>query len=524
MFVCVPQKKYYEISFNTNIFQSKKNDILFEDDLILIDHSSLKIFCNYFKYSKQDMEISVNIKYSDFETEVMFLNNKTYINDYIKNRYKRDELSACFFKKKLFPENFILKPYQKEGIKWLKSKKGRLLADDMGLGKTAQSIVAATSLIRSGHIKNVLIVCPRSLMQNWSDEIKIWAKSFKCIVVYSEVNQEELWKGIASYGHFFIINYDQTRNIPPSLIENTPELIICDEAHKLRKKTSQLHNGLKNLSQHSKRFWALTGTPIEKNTEDLISIMQIVRPNAYSSNMRKLPDSSIKGIMMKNVLRRLKSQVLDDITDLEQKIIYLPLNKEQQDEYDKVLFYAQKQKKDELLKSFNTLRSICDDFNGCSSKYDFASDIIEKIHLKNEKVVVFSYKLKPLKEMHTRIKKQFNQNSSYIYEGKMDVDERNEALNNFKNNEETFVLLCSGKVAGEGLNLTEANNVIFLNEWWNPSSNNQARDRVHRIGQQKNVTIYKLRSKNTVEEYIEDILNEKKEITENVIEKMVLIK
>ena len=72
-------------------------------------------------------------------------------------------------------------------------------------------------------------------MQNWSDEIKIWAQSFKCFVVYSEVNKEELWKGIASYGHFFIINYDQARNIPPSLIKNTPQLIICDEAHKLRK-------------------------------------------------------------------------------------------------------------------------------------------------------------------------------------------------------------------------------------------------------------------------------------------------
>ena len=86
--------------------------------------------------------------------------------------------------------------------------------------------------------------------------------------------------------------------------------------------------------------------------------MQIVRPNAYSSNMRKLPDSSIKGIMMKNVLRRLKSQVLNDITDLEQKVIYLPLTKEQQVEYDKVMLSAQKLKKDELLKSFNTLRSI----------------------------------------------------------------------------------------------------------------------------------------------------------------------
>jgi SNF2 family DNA or RNA helicase len=119
------------------------------------------------------------------------------------------------------------------------------------------------------------------------------------------------------------------------------------------------------------------------------------------------------------------------------------------------------------------------------------------------------------------IQKDFGINSSLIYEGKMDLDERNNVINIFKNNIETFALLCSGKIAGEGLNLTEANNVIFLNEWWNPSSNNQARDRVHRIGQDKAVSIFNLRTKNTVEESLAQILDKKKSITNEVIEAMV---
>ena len=364
-------------------------------------------------------------------------------------------------------------------------------------------------------------MCPRSLMQNWADEIRIWAQSFKCFVVSSEVNTEDLWKGIISYGHFFIINYDQARKIPPSLQNKTPDLIICDEAHKLRKKTSKVHLGLEKLSSNAKRFWALTGTPIEKDTNDLISLMQLIRPNAYNSNIRKLPQSTIKSMMSKNVLRRLKLDVLSDLTDLKEQTIYLKLDEKQQEKYDQVMMLAKKQKKDDLLRSFNKLRDICNDYNGESSKYDFAEDLLHKISLKKEKVVIFSYKLRPLKEMQSRIEKEYGPKSSFIFEGKMDISERNDAINNFKTNPKTFVLLCSGKIAGEGLNLFEANNVIFLNEWWNPSSNNQARDRVYRIGQTKDVYIYNLRTKDTIEEEIENILKQKESITYNVIEKMV---
>jgi SNF2 family DNA or RNA helicase len=521
MFKCKLNDSLYEIEFPSDLSSINSSEVLFEDDLLLINKAGLAACKKFLKKDSANELISLKIPQSFFATDVSFLKNKTKIRDYVIGRFSQNQLIAPFFKKSFYPANFKLKSYQKDGINWLKQAHGRLLADDMGLGKTAQSLVAATELFKSAEIERVLIVCPRSLMQNWADEIEIWAQSFKCYLVSSNVNSEKLWKGIIKHGHFFIINYDQMRSVQNSINEFSPDLIICDEAHKLRKKTSLIHKGLKKISPLSKRFWALTGTPIEKNTDDLISLMQIVTPNIFNSSTRKLSPLAIKGLVRKNVLRRLKSDVLNDIGDLNQKTFYLELEEIQQNEYDKIKKKMLLSAGEDTLKYFNDLRGICDEFNGSSVKYSFAMDLIEKIKYKNEKVIIFSYKLNSLKTMHEMIQKDFGINSSLIYEGKMDLDERNNVINIFKNNIETFALLCSGKIAGEGLNLTEANNVIFLNEWWNPSSNNQARDRVHRIGQDKAVSIFNLRTKNTVEESLAQILDKKKSITNEVIEAMV---
>lgn len=521
MFKCKLNNGYYEIEFPSDLTSIDNNDTLFEDDLLLINKASLSSCIKFLKKDHLDELISFKIPQSFFLTEINYIRNKSKIRDYIIDRFSQNHLIAPFFKKSFYPDDFELKDYQEDGINWLKQAKGRLLADDMGLGKTAQSLVAASELFKSGEIERVLIICPRSLMQNWADEIEIWAQSFKCFLVSSNANTEKLWRGIIRHSHFFIINYDQMRAVKNPIVEFVPDLIICDEAHKLRKKTSLIHKGLKKISPLTKRFWALTGTPIEKNTDDLISLMQIITPNIFNSSSRKLSPIAIKGLVRNNILRRLKSDVLNDIGDLNQKTFYLDLEDIQQREYDSIKKKMLLSSGDDTLKYFNDLRAICDEFNGSSIKYSFAMDLIEKIKYKNEKVIIFSYRLNCLESMNKIIQDEYGKNSSLIYEGRMDFDERNKSINTFKNDSETFALLCSGKIAGEGLNLTEANNVIFLNEWWNPSSNNQARDRVYRIGQDKTVSIYSLRTKNTVEELLAQILIEKKNITNEVIEAMV---
>lgn len=510
----------YEISYFGNLKRAEENTVFFEDTLILINKKNLEKYLAYI--NKNDEEsFSFRLPKKFFEASIIEAENKSKTKEYIYNRFSKFELSAFFFKKNLYPAEFKIKDYQIEGIKWLQKEPGRLLADDMGLGKTAQALVGATRLIRNNKIKKVLIVCPSSLMQNWMSEIKIWAQSFKGYKILSAANSDNLLKGIINHGHFFIVNYDQLRKVSPVLMENPPDLIICDEAHKLRKKTSQIHKGLKKLSKVSNRFWALTGTPIEKNTDDLISIMQVITPNIFNSETRKLSPLAIKGIVKKNFLRRLKSSVLDDLSDLSEQTIYLTLPEKQRIEYERIKKNMILESGNDILKCFNQLRAVCDEYDGASIKYEQALSIIEKIKFRNEKVVIFSYTVAPLKSLKEKIDEEYTSLASAVFEGSMDLALRSKTIKEFKNSDTMFVLLCSGKIAGEGLNLTEANNVIFLNEWWNPSSNNQARDRVHRIGQSRNVTIINLRTKNTVEESLDFILKEKKNITTEVIEGMI---
>lgn len=517
---CTLKNDFYEIFIDGNLDDINQEEIFFEDEIILVNKENLTAYMNFNK-SKNINNKNIKFHKNDFLPKIAHIKTKSNIKQHIFKRYSSSQLSAHYFKKIFYPKDFKIKPYQNEGIKWLQEQPGRLLADDMGLGRTAQSITAATNLITKNKIKNVLIVCPSSLMQNWSDELKIWAQSFKGYQISSSANDDMLWKGIINHGHFFIINYDQLRKVSKVFIENPPDLIICDEAHKLRKKTSLIHKGLKKLSKLSTRFWALTGTPIEKNTDDLISLMQVITPNIFNSTTRKLSPLAIKGLVKRNFLRRLKSSVLKDLSDLNEQTVYLSLSQKQEDEYNKIRKKMILTSGKDILKCFNDLRSICDEFEGSSIKFECALDIIERVKYSNEKVIIFSYTISPLKSLKILIDKEYSKKASSIYEGGMDLSERNKTISEFKKSQEMFVLLCSGKIAGEGLNLTEANNVIFLNEWWNPSSNNQARDRVHRIGQTKEVMIYNLRTKNTVEQSLDTILKEKKDITKEVIEGMI---
>ena len=147
--------------------------------------------------------------------------------------------------------------------------------------------------------------------------------------------------------------------------------------------------------------------------------------------------------------------------------------------------------------------------------------MIEKIIINNEKIVIFSFWLSPLKQLNTLLHEKYNQNFSIVYDGSLDKDEKEEVLNKFKTDQPCYVLLCSGKIGGEGLNLTEANHMIFINSWWNPSNNNQARDRIVRIGQDKKCFIHNLRTVDTIETRIDEILKDKNNITDLVIESLV---
>ena len=438
------------------------------------------------------------------------------------HRFRQAKIKKPLSLKNFLNEELVLKDYQIEGVEWLLKEDGRIMADDMGLGKTLQSIAAATSLIVNKEIKNVLIICPSSLVRNWCDEITKWAPDFLTLSITNTGREKDkIWSKLFGHSHFIVTNYEQIRDIPKILLDIEIDLIISDEAHKLRKKSSKISKAVKKLKY--RKFWALTGTPIEKNTADVFNLLKIINPRKNIGTIKDHTNISLRAFLRKHILRRLKSDVLKDLKDFSVLKHFVPLNEKQQENYDKLckeISFAEDEKK---LSIYGKLKSLCDyDINsGESSKLDFIEDLLEKINQREEKSIIFSFSLDPLHALKERLNKTYDKNYSVLFTGALDREERNIAIEKFKTNNECMVFLCSGKIGGEGLNLTEANHAIFLNEWWNPSNNKQARDRIIRIGQNKEAFIHHVYTQDTIETRIIDILKSKKIITADVIGKLV---
>ena len=270
-----------------------------------------------------------------------------------------------------------------------------------------------------------------------------------------------------------------------------------------------------------KKFWALSGTPIERDLEDVMNIMKLVDPTINLTVLKKTSKHIVKERLKNYILRRLKKDVLADLEEFEDVEHIIKLSKLQEKRYEDLLL-NHTFSKTENLKLFSSLKEICDldKKTKSSSKIDFSIELIQKIVERNEKGIVFSFWIEPLKILERRLKKE--KISAFLFTGELDKEEREKTLDRFKTEENSSMLLCSGKIASEGLNLTEANHVIFLNSWWNPSINNQARDRILRIGQNKKAFIHKLFTKNTIEDELRNILSSKTELTDEVVEKLVL--
>ena len=417
-----------------------------------------------------------------------------------------------------------LKNHQIEGIKWLSQKKIRLLADDMGLGKTLQTIAKSTQLIQRGEIKSVIVVCPTSLVFNWCNEIKKWAPDFSVTQISNigKENKDIFWDVIYESAHFIVTSYDHLRLLPKVFLEEEVDLIIADEVHKLRKKTSKISKSIRLID--FKRFWGLTGTPIEKDTKDLINLLTLIDKKLNDETLKTYSNNYLSVIANKYILRRMKADVLKDLKSFKETDILIDLNNDQKERYREIEMDFRNTKSKDLLKKFGELKQLCDINveNGSSSKLDYVEDALEKISSMNEKCVIFSFWLEPLKELKRRLDKNYTKEFSIVFDGSMDKKERNDAIKFFQKTANCRAILCSGKIGGEGINLTEANHVIFINDWWNPSNNNQARDRVVRIGQSKQCFITHLKAIDTIDERVSDILKEKKSINAEVIETLVV--
>ena len=268
-------------------------------------------------------------------------------------------------------------------------------------------------------------------------------------------------------------------------------------------------------------FWGLTGTPVENNPQDLITLLNHVDPLKFSKLKEETDLIFLRDRARPYVLRRTKVDMLKELPDVFEVKQEISLTTTQQKKYDQIWNERMHitNEKGSYFATLNMLRDVCDHFEGSSSKAEKACEIINQNIEKEEKTIVFSYYKSVLKILEDiLIDKSINFTTIY---GSDTNEERTKNLNNFKSQSNIPVILLSARIAGEGLTITEANNVIFLNEWWNPSNNNQAKDRVIRIGQERNVNITTFYAKGTIEERLKEILETKAELYENLIDGLI---
>lgn len=473
---------------------------------------------------------SINLPSGYEEAVNMAVKNINYI-DVIRE----DEEKNNIFKTKIKGFKGELRNYQKDGLKWLLNKKKKglfgILADDMGLGKTIQII----SYIVKVRKEKTMIVTPASLVYNWIAEFNKFAPDLKIGCVHgSRDKRMKVIQNINSY-NVLITSYG-TLNMDIDLYDDYIfDNLIIDEAQVIKNYKSKIAKSVKMIK--SKIRFALTGTPIENNYLELWSIFDFLKPGYLFSEkefkLKFLNGNSeqikyLKLIIKPFILRRTKSQVLKEIPDKIERTFYVEMTKQQKKYYKlslkKFIKEAQQTTNQISILSFLTkLRQIALDpsivdqtYNGGSSKINKALEIIDMCHLKNKKILIFSQFTSVL----SRLKEKLDEDDrSYFYlDGSTKASERVELCNKFNEEKDTDIFLISLKAGGTGLNLTSAQVVLHFDPWWNPAVENQATDRAYRIGQKNDVEVIKIISKDTIEEKILKLKEEKSNMFASLLE------
>ena len=303
------------------------------------------------------------------------------------------------------PELGKLFPFQRDGVQWLVACFGGILADDMGLGKTVQVIAAIRLLFNRAEVRSVLVVCPKGLIATWEREFHRWAPELGVVVVTPPARiREKAWQVVSGHCHVVLTNYEQLREPPATLQRTAPDLIVADEAHRLRNRHARITSG--GFQLKPKRFWAITGTPVERDLEDLATLLSLVVPTRFSPTDAKLHASSLRSRARGYVLRRRKQEILQELPPVLDSTEALELSEAQARAYSEaVKQYRRRGRKGDELALLTRLLTLCDvdPESRESCKVERIVDLLGRIRKNGEKAVVFSYRLEPLRELQRRI-------------------------------------------------------------------------------------------------------------------------
>ena len=430
-----------------------------------------------------------------------------------------------------------LREYQRLGVKWLLSLQkngfGGCLADDMGLGKTLQVISYLSDKTLKGN--KALIVAPKTLIENWHREFKKFAPDITVYVYHGcGRNFHEAWKF-----QVIITTFGTLLNDIDEIAKHKFDNLIIDEAQYIKNSRSKAYRAARLVNATTRII--LTGTPLENNIREYWGLMKLVNPSnlSYKNMAEGLSERQvierIKKLTAPFILRRYKKDVLDDLPEKEEKIIYCSFDAAQQNLYNNMLEsirYEAKRKTDRfeiksnsiVLNGLMYLQEICchprlipREYNrtGCyeSAKLDQLLLMLDGLYASGHKIVVFSRFTRMLEIIKKELtKKHFN---TFYLDG--NTDNRQKKVDEFeKSNDGVF--LISLKAGGVGINLVSADTAIIYDPWWNPAVEKQAEDRIYRIGQKNKVTIFKLIAADTIEEKVQILQEAKRKLFDDVIE------
>ncbi len=452
------------------------------------------------------------------------------------------------------PDSFIgeLRPYQVKGFSWLAFLRqyglGACLADDMGLGKTIQLLALLLKDKEEGIELPTLLICPTSVVGNWQREAKKFTPSLR-VLVHHGINRrkKEFLEDVQDYD-LVISTYALAHRDEDVLARVEWNGVVLDEAQNIKNSSTKQSQAVRQLKAGYRV--ALTGTPVENRLSELWSILEFLNPGylgsaagfrrAFALPIERYNDKEaglrLRSIVTPFVLRRLKtdSSIIKDLPDKIEIKEHCNLTKEQATLYEAVVKDMLRkieesegiERKGAVLSALMRLKQVCNhpaQFLGDGSsipersgKLNRITQMLEEVLAEGDSVLIFTQFAEMGGMLMAHFQEVFGQEVLFLHGG-VNQKQRDHMVMRFSEKNGPRIFILSLKAGGVGLNLTRANHVFHFDRWWNPAVENQATDRAFRIGQTKNVLVHKFICDGTLEERIDEMIEVKKELAENII-------
>jgi len=449
-----------------------------------------------------------------------------------------------------------LRPYQARGASWLAFLErwglGACLADDMGLGKTIQTIAFLLHLKeQNAFLKPTLLVCPTSVLGNWEREVNKFGPTLKVLLHHGDKRPKGKVFAATVQGHDLVITSYALIHRDVKLLQSVSwQGVVLDEAQNVKNPEAKQSQSVRQL-ESSFRI-ALTGTPVENRLSELWSILDFLNPGylgprqffqaRFAMPIERYGDAAslqtLRSLVGPFILRRLKTdrEIIQDLPEKQEMTVFCSLSTEQAALYQQVVQESLAkiesaqglQRRGMILALLVKLKQICNHpaqylkqtklgAQHNSGKLQRLEEMLEVALSEGDRALIFTQFAEWGKLLKPYLEQQLSRETLFLY-GSTSKKQREEMIDRFQHDPQgPPVLILSLKAGGVGLNLTRANHVFHFDRWWNPAVENQATDRVFRIGQTRNVQVHKFVCTGTLEEKIHEMIESKKHLAEQVV-------